>query len=273
MQNEHRRILVPAHEFALHPINTVKSLIGLDAEVKSVKQNEIYREDGLLIVDVEYSALEINPSIIHFVKKSDVKPVSPDSQDHGVKINGLNVLIDMSNVEKNDYKEYYPIQIMRKDFIEDRKYFQYYGKICTKPLGYLCSPFMCKNLFEFPPQTKLYGDKYTPKTTYTDDVMIKYYTYELKKFGLLANITNVEKAKTFEDCKNSLTGYLITWAELKKQKMMQGIILIQPIRVPDVVLFIPSSMFMIKSTDIENIDKFLEFSKINWLNYCYITSA
>lgn len=271
MQDEHRRLLVPAKEFALHPINTVKSLIGLDAEVKSVKQNEIYREDGLLMVDVTYAALDVNPSIIHFVKKSDVKPISPDSQDYGVKIQGLNVLINMTDVNIDSYKGYYPIQIMRKDFIEDRRHFQYYGKICLKPLGYLCSPLMSKISFEFPPQTKLYPEKYKPKKTCTEAYMITMYKHELQKFGLISNIDTIEKAKTFEDCKNSLVGYIIDWNELKKQDILQGIILIQPNRIPDMVLYIPSAMFMINMTDINNIDKFLEFSKVNWLNYCYVT--
>ena len=271
MTDEHRRLLVPAKEFALHPINTVKSLIGLDAEVKSIKQNEIYREDGLLMVDVAYAALDINPSIIHFVKKSDVKPISPDSQDYGVKIQGLNVLINMIDIDMDKYNGYYPIQIMRKDFIEDRRHFQYYGKICTKPLGYLCSPIMSKSLFEFPLQQKLYPNEYKPKKICTETEMISRYKYELQKFGLLSNIDTIEKAKTFSDCKNSLVGYIIDWNEIKKQKLIQGIILVQPNRVPNIVLYIPSSMFMINETDIDNIDRFLKFAEINWLNYSYIT--
>ena len=53
---------------------------------------------------------------------------------------------------------------------------------------------------------------------------------------------------------------------------MQGVIIIQSNRIYDIVLFIPSPMFMITETDIENIDRFIEFSKINWLNYRYISN-
>lgn len=271
MQEEHRRILVPSHEYSLHPVNTVKSLIGLDVEIKSVKQHEIYREDGLVVVDVTYVSLDLNPIMIHFIKKDELKPISPDSSEHGVKINGLNVLVDMSSIEKDRFKDYYPIQIMRKDAVYDRKHFQYFGRVPTKVLGSLCTPLIAKNLCQFPEQVKLYPEGFSPKPDITESKMITSYKYELKKFHLLSGISNVSMVKSFSECKSALNGYLIKWEELKKQKLMQGVIIIQPNRIYDIVLFIPSPMFMITETDIENIDRFIEFSKINWLNYRYIS--
>lgn len=271
MQEEHKRILVPARDFALHPINTVKSLIGLDVEIKSVKQNEVFREDGLLLVDVLYLSLDLNPIIIHFIKKEDLKPISPYSQDYGIKINDLNVLVDMKGIDKDKFIDYYPIQIMRKDFIENKRYFQYYGTITSKPLGYLCTPLISKNRWELPMPKKLYPDGFSPKESITKEIMMNFYKYEIAKLKLVSKIKNVVYVSKFEDCKSDLDAYLIKWEEIQKQDIIQGIIMLQPKRIYDVVLYIPTQMFMISKDDINSITSFIEFSKVNWLNYCYIT--
>lgn len=270
MSEKHNIVLVPPREYSLHSINTIKSLIGLDSEVLHQVQDDIIREDGLLKVNVTYSSLDLNPAVIYFIKKEDLKPISPESRDFGTKINGLNVLVDMTGVETKKYQGYYPITVMRKDFVEDRKHFQYYGIISTKPLGSLCTPLTSKNTWKFKMPEKLYPSNFNPKPDVTEGKMIAAYKNALQKFNLVSGITNIVSVKKFEECKTELNAYLINWEEIKKQEFLQGIILIQPARIYNIVLYIPSPMFMISKTDIENIDNFIEFSKINWMNYRYI---
>ena len=130
-----------------------------------------------------------------------------------------------------------------------------------------------QNLRTLPNQEKLYPSNYSPKPDISESKMITAYKFELQKFHLVSNVSNISIVKTFEECKSELNGYIIKWDELKKQELIQGIVLIQPTRIYDMVLFIPSPMFMINKIDIENIDRFIEFSKVNWMNYCYITGA
>ena len=266
-----KRIYVPTKEFALHPVNTVKAFLGVDIEVLNVQQSDVIRYDGLVAVDVEYKSLEINPIQIYYVKRSELKPISPDSQEYGTKVNGINILVNISPRMRQYYKTIVPLRIMRKDYAEDRKYFQYYGTVVMKPLGYLCTTFLSKGNWSVPDVQKLYPDSYKPKSTTSEEKMISAYRFESEKFKLFGKLSDVKIVDSFDVCENELIGYIIPWERIKNETISHGVILIQPERIWDMVMYVPTAMFSLNKNMLDSIDKFIQFSKVNWLNCSYIS--
>lgn len=265
-----KRIYVPTKEYALQPVNTIKSFLGVDIEVIRANQSDTIRYDGLVEIEVEYKSLEINPIQIYYINRSELKPISPDSQEYGTKINDINILVNISPRMRQLYKTIVPLRVMRKDYAEDRKYFQYYGTVVMKPLGYLCTAFLSKGNWSVPDVQKLYPDKYFPKTVVSEEKMISAYEFEAKKFKLFGELSDVKIVDTFDACENELVGYVIPWERIQNETISHGIILIQPERIWNMVMYVPTAMFSLNKNMIDSIDKFIQFSKTNWLNCSYI---
>ena len=266
------RLLVYDSMFNIKPVQAIKSLLGSNVKIIKYAKSDVIRDDHLCIVDVEYQSIELNPLKIYFVPISDVKPIAPSSTEHGTRIGGCNVIINMQGVDKSAYKKYYPIRVIRMDRVEEKNYYQYYGMIVKSPLNSICTPLLLKDIIEIPTIEKLYPGDFDPKETISNDDMALHYSFALKKFPLLSSVKGIQHVKSFDECVNKFTGYIIDWNLLKNEQRLHGIVLTQPNRKVFSVLYVPTDMFVITRDEIENITKLLEFDRENYLNFMYSTS-
>lgn len=271
---KHMHILVPYDAFNLQPKNTIKSFIGVNSAITDFAPSDVILNDELLIVDVDAKMIELNPLKIYFIKKSDIKPIAPNSNKCGVRINRCNVIINMENVKQSSYKDYFPIKIRRCDNIEYKEYYSYFGSIVNQPMNSLITPLLAHGDWKLNPEPKLYPDGYKPKIKTPIDRIKSAYLNAFTAYPILGGITqtSLHTANSLSECTNELEGYLIDWHKLCSEKYIKGIILIKPIREPYLVCYIPTQMFTIHKEEIDSITSFLEYDEVNYLNFCYVTS-
>lgn len=274
LKTERRKI--PYSMFALNPTRAIKQLLGQDVMIKSYTVNDIITDDECYIVDIEYYSIAFSPIKIFYINAADIKQLIPDSNIYVVQINGCNIKIS-SPVIKN-YKKFIPIRInasIPNNYSPQGQLdqqFSYFGIIVRKPMNYLCTPL------------KYPGHRYTPfkmedvKPIYPDDYKFTPisedetkdgYKSEIQQFPILKAINNIVTAKSYDECKMGTNGYIIDIDKLPKEGDINGIILIQPKRIPSMVLFFPTISFTICEEEMNSIREFVKFDEINAINYDY----
>ena len=272
------RLKVLYSSYARNPHSTIRELLGQDVFIKSVHINSLITDDECYVIDVEYVSIKFNPFEVIFVDLSDIKPIIPNSTTYAAQINGCNVKIPIPRL--SDYKSKVPIHIKPK--LSDNscpegqlpEAFSYYGTVVRRPMhslwtpleypGHKCTPF------KMPPIEKLYHEGYKLKTTYSIDEMKAAYKAEANQHNQFKSMDTIAVAKNFTDCKFGTTGYLIEFDKLPKDRYLNGIILIQSKRQPDVILYFPTNAYMLYIEELESIAEFLKADEINALNYDFV---
>ena len=125
---------------------------------------------------------------------------------------------------------------------------------------------------------KLYPDNYKPKNVYTIEETLKQYKQTISNSSVLSIVDNIEiydNSNKSHDIFNSsstqysTTAYLITASQLPDHKIM-GIILLQPKRVFDVMLFYPTNAYTISVEELNSIKQFIEADRINYYNFNFV---
>lgn len=269
------RLKIPYSSFTKNSRKAVKELLGQDIIVRKIQSNSIITDDECFIVDVEYVSIKFNPFEIIFVNINDIKPVIPNSTTYASKINGCNVCIKIPKLQ--EYKTMIPITISPKlsnNNCSDGQMpdqFSYFGTIVRKPMHSLCTPLKYPGHqttpFKIPPITKLYPEGYKLKKEFTLEQTKEAYQAELTQFQQLKAIDNVVIAKSFSDCKYGTTAYVIDFGLIPRNRYLNGIILVQPKRIPGVVLYYPTNTYTLYLEELESIKSFLDMDEINALNY------
>lgn len=272
------RLKIPYSIYSGNPHNSIKELLGQDIQIKNVKVNSIITDDECYIIDVQYVNIKFNPFEVIFIDTSEVKPLIPNSTIYAAKVNGCNVKIPISRIA--DYKTKIPIHINPKlsDNVSSEgqlnDIFSYYGKVIRRPMHDLCTPLKYPGHqvtpFKLPPIPKLYPEGYKLKHTLTMEETKNAYMAEVSQRSQLKSIDNFAIVKSFEDCKFGTTGYIIEFDKLPTDRYLNGIILVQAKRIPNVVLFYPTNTYMLYIEELESIRNFLEMDEINALNYDYV---
>lgn len=271
------RLKIPYTVFSHNPIKTVKALLGRDAAIYKIERNGIITDDECYIVDVEYANIKFSPIEVLFIDAAEFKPVIPNGNVYAVKINGCGVQITSDRI--SEFKNKIPISVQPQ---MDHSYtkagqlpelFSYFGTIVRRPMHGLCTPLKHPGHqftpFRIPMIPKLYPEGYKLKKPLTMEQTKEAYQAEMSTVQQLKKVDNIVIAKGFGDCKLGTTAYVIPFGELPKDRYLNGIILIQPKRIPNVVLFYPTITFVIYPEELESIQRFLEIDEINALNYEY----
>jgi hypothetical protein len=151
------RLIINAKEFHKNPKRSITNLLGTDIEILNYIQSDIVLNDGEVIADVFYKKLILNPFMIYFIKRQDMKPINPLSDNYIVKIDDIPVKI------KTDARsDVIPIKIMATS---DNRAFKYFGQVVKNPLSHFQTDVKYPNCLylesNFIPQ-KLYPDDYSP---------------------------------------------------------------------------------------------------------------
>ena len=276
LKTERRKI--PYNLFLANPKKVIKQLLGQGVVIKSCVANDIITDDECFIVDIEYYAIAFSPFKFYFVNTSDLKQLIPGSAIYATQINGCNIKIVISSMDK--YKKLVPITInvnMPNNVSSNGpldQSFSYFGKVQKQPMNFLCTPLKYPNHqftpFKMEPIKPIFPADYK-YTSITEEETKEAYKSEISatKFALLSSIDNIVIAKSFDECKMGTTGYVIDIKAFPKDVNVNGVILIQPKRIPTMVLFFPTSAFTICAEEMDSIREFIAMDEINAKNFDY----
>lgn len=271
-----KRIKIPYYLYNNNPEGAIKQLLGQKINIVSYRENNIMTDDESYIIDVEYYSLKFSPLRIFYINVSELKSIIPDSNEFVIQINNCNVKI--ASPLLSSFKKVIPIIITE---MSENNYsvhgqlnqtFKYFGKIVRQPLNYLITPLKYPNHqytpFKFEPIQPIYPSDYNPKFNITEEDTKRAYRAEMIQCPILKNVDTIQTVKSFSDCKMNTTAYLIDY-KLIPDDGTNGIILIQPKRLPNLILFYPTMSFNICAEEVESIKDFLVQDEINLKNYHY----
>lgn len=280
------RLEIPYFMFALNPSRSIKQLLGQNISILSYETNDIITDDERIIVDVKYTSIPFSLLKIYYIKVSEMKQLMPNSEKYVININRCNVKITYSDSEK--YKNILPIRI--KPTLSNNysisgqleSQFAYYGTTVTTPMNSLCTPLKYINHKFEPFETEVVKPIFTKEFKETFDKKlnekfnsmleetISYYKQAAGIFNILSTMDHILNVKDFSECKAGTTGYVILFDIIPIDKNINGIILIQPKRIPNYVLFYPTKNFIICEEELKSIKNFLEQDAINYYNFQYV---
>jgi hypothetical protein len=247
----------------------VKSLVGHQAKILSIKISDVILPDDSLLIDVEYQEMPFGMMTIYFIESSTLKSVIPNSPLFGVNVLGIPVRVTL---KQPDVQKYLPIRINKRvDFKDEDHRFLYFGTPVKTPLLSYCSILkrMYKN-FTCEEIEQLYPQKFQPKSEITEEKMLSSYKMKIKQVPQLNFVIDIIPARSLDKLENQFTkGFLIDWHLIDTTKKLNGIIYIQPERTPFKVVFIPSATFTIDIDELLSIDEFLQMENVNYLNFHY----
>ena len=116
----------------------------------------------------------------------------------------------------------------------------------------------------------LYPSDFKPKDMYSLDDTIKYYrqiAQTIPALSIIQDIKQVDKLPTSQTM--STTGYLID-VDLLPSNGINGIVLIQPKRICELILYYPTNNYMISSEEIKSIKDFVKMDRINYNNFMFV---
>ena len=284
-------LTLPYHQFSLHPITTIKQHLTPNVTILSYKQSSIVTYDQTVLVEINYISLPINPFLIYYIPITDIKHLIPNSEKYICSINDCQV--KLVNPKLSHFKTYLPIKVRssmlplqdQDDFYIDDELktnlstpIQYFGTTVIQPMNAFCTPLSLLNKdlnspnsfdLELPPI--LYPNNFKPSFISESD-NLKNYKQCLVSAKLLNNVDEViEINNTNNITYNGTTAYVINFSLLMKMNnSIKGIILIQPKRIPEKVLWYPTNSYEISKDELHSIDRFLEFDRINYFNYQYL---
>lgn len=306
--HKHARLNLPYSSFVAHPISTIKQLLSPNATVISYAVNSVVSSDETVPVDVEYTSIPTTTLAIYFTPISKLKKLIPDSAKYVAEIEQCFVVIN--NPKLSLYKEFLPIKVipiliednaanslenyystindeynMNKNAeptsaaVEEYKlqdtpsFINYMGLTVLNPLSSYCSAIISGVAFEVPEPVKLYDKE--PKINYynfTPEATVLGYKKKLSAFDILSNVTDVKFITSVKEAKgDSSTAYVIEFNKLTPP--IEGIIMLQPERQYNLVLYYPHTLLTVNDDLFDSISKLIEYDRINLLNINHIHAA
>ena len=281
------RLEIPYFMYSINPVQSIKQLLGQNVTIISQTSNDIITENDSIIVDVIYSSIPFSLLKIYYVNVSDMKRLMPNCEKYVAIINGCNVKI--SSPKLKEFGKVLPIKIkvtLSNNYSSSGQLdsqFSYYGTTVTTPMNSLCSPLKYINHAFEPFETEEIKPIYTDEFKSEFDKKLKdnhenlleettkYYKQAISTFNILSSVDHVTSdIKSFSECKMGTTGYVLSFDLIPTDKSINGIILIQPKRIPDYVLFYPTKSFTICVEELNSIKNFIRQDKENYYNFNYV---
>lgn len=281
------RLALPYSMYITNPAETVRQILGQHITIESMTHSDLILPDDTIVVDVIYKAINISLFQIYFVQVSNLKPIIPDSDKYIVIINDCFVKVCVPNI--SSYPKVVPIKILAtmpskvgsNSGLETQC--AYFGTIVTQPLNTICTPIRYINHsfepFEVPPVKPIYPSTYissigayNPSDSELNQ-MCRNYKASLILHNILNSVINVTPAKSYAECKEGTTGYVLPFSEIPITQDINGIILIQSKRIPNYVMFYPTASFTICVEELESLKSFIEQETINYYNFKYATEV
>lgn len=299
------RLTLNAKSFAASPLNSIKQILGQNATVLKYSVNSIITWDNNVYVDVEYKTIPIDQFSIYYVPINEIKHLIPNSEKYVATVNGCSV--KLNNPKLTQFKEYLPIRI-KKTIINDTNAYDnyysaienpnlgqlktsissppaaYFGTTVTNPLNALITPL--STISSDPSLTApfigpqlppiLYPNDFKPKSAYDVAATLQQYKQTLTNTKLLSMVDNIEDKTGSQFDFTQLpslttTAYLISASQLSKANCsINGIIMIQPKRQYDLILYYPTNAYTISTAEIQSILQFIESERINYCNYQWL---
>ena len=126
------RIKLPSLIYYKNKTDAIKTLLGTDIIIKSIKELDIII-NNYVIVDVMYTNLQFDPDKLYYIKSSDIKPFTINSNKKIAMINNIPILLTIP-AKFNDYKVL-PMNIYKcLQNNQENTIYNYYGKINANPL-------------------------------------------------------------------------------------------------------------------------------------------
>lgn len=280
------RLEIPYFIFSQNPSRSIKQLLGQNITIISYEANDMITDDERIIVDVKYTSIPFSLLKIYYVEVSEMKQLIPNSDKYVININGCNVKISYPRLD--EYKKVLPIRI--KPMLSNNyspsgqldSQFAYYGTTVNTPMNSLCTPLKYINHKFEPFETETIKPIFTKEFKETFDKKlnenfkhmleetISYYKQAINTFNILSSVDHIIHVKDFSECKTGTTGYVISFDIVPINKDINGIILIQPKRIPNYVLFYPTKNFTICEEELKSIKDFLKQDTINYYNFHYV---
>lgn len=273
------RLALPYALYASNPAESIRQLLGRHITIERFSHSDVILPGDTVIVDVTYQAIQLSPFRIYYVETKDVKPIIPDSDKYVVTINKCFVKMTIPNI--NDYPKIIPIRILstlpsKTESIQAQ--FSYFGTIVTQPLSTLCTPIRYINHayepFDAPIVEPIYPSTYVIEKEVVDNTAllqtVRNYKSALMLHNILNTVTNVVAVQKFSECKPGTTGYVLPFSEIPTDHDIDGIILIHSKRIPEYIMFYPTSSCTICVEELESIKRLLEHDLINYNNFKYV---
>lgn len=269
----HKRISVSSESFYPDPIACLKSLLGEGSSIVKYEVLSIVLTNSRIVVDVEYDAFVANPLITYYVKFSDLTACTPNSNTYMFKTNdGTNVWLKITNVSSIK-TNYIPLTIYPFDKHQGRenspeKSFKYFATFAITPL-HAYSTIFDKNRY----MHSLIDVKSTLESDLTQLERRELYDMErtkaeymktVQKFDCLSQVTNVKTINDFSKIDSSSpinTGYLLDASLLPNDQTLEGVIIVQPIRVSTIVFFYPHVALFITPQQIQFVKDLIKIDK------------
>lgn len=272
------RLRIPVSSFSVDPKYAIKQLLGQNIKLISFTQNDIITNDETYIVDVRYKSINISKYDIYYIDVNNMKQIIPDSKEYAFKLNGCNVILNLTN--PSDFKKFVPVRItpiVSNNFTTSgptQSVFNYFATVIRQPLSSLMTPIHYPGSiftpFDIIEESKLYPESFKPKNIEFND-MVKAYNDNLQLFPLFQHIDKIIPAKTFKDCDiNSNIAYVIDFNVIPLTESIPGIIAINDNRIPNYVLYYPTHNFEISAEELEAISSFIKAEEVRYNNFRYV---
>ena len=310
--HKHARLNLPFSSFVAHPISTITQLLSPNATVISYAVNSVVSSDETVPVDVEYTSIPTTTLAIYFTPISKLKKLIPDSAKYVAEIEQCFVVINNPKLSlykeflpikvipiliednaANSLENYYSTlndeynmntetnknaeqtsTVVEEYKLQDAPSFiNYMGLTVLNPLSSYCSAIISGVAFEVPEPVKLYDKE--PKINYynfTPEATVLGYKKKLSAFDILSNVTDVKFITSVKEAKgDSSTAYVIEFNKLTPP--IEGIIMLQPERQYNLVLYYPHTLLTVNDDLFDSISKLIEYDRINLLNINHIHAA
>lgn len=299
------RLSINSSLFNSSPVRAIKQLIGPNAHLISYSTSSILTPSSELLVDVTFTSLPLSPFFIHYIPLSSIKQLIPNSEKYTATINSIT--IKLNNPKLTSFHDYLPVRIKPTiinsstsydsyySTIDDITYtlssspsspsssFSYFATTVTNPLNSLLTPLSLLSSsitstssfsFTFPLPNQLYPSTFTPPPSpYSLSDTISNYQQTLQTIPSLSLITTITHSTTFPTNLNptmSSTAYIIPYTSLPTSSPLKGIILIQPKRIPSLILYYPTNIYTLSPSELSSIQSFVKADEINYSNYHYL---
>ena len=289
------RLSISSSFFNTSPVRAIKQLIGPNATLISYTVSSVLTSSDELIVDATYRSLPITPFSIHYIPLSSIKHLIPNSEKYVATINSLTV--KLNNPKLSDFHDYLPVRIKRTIINTSDTYESYYSTAddstftinentvapiayfattVVNPLNSLITPIHTfSTSFTIPSPTPLYPSSFTPpKCQYTIEDTVNNYRQTVSTIPMLSNISSISHSSSFPSSSATTspiptTAYIISSSVLPTTPI-HGIIVVQPKRIPDLILYYPTNSFMLSAEELASIKSFINADIINYNNYHYL---
>lgn len=286
------RLSISASFFNASPVRAIKQLIGPNATLLSYTVSSVLTSSDEVIVDATYYSLPITPFSIYYIPISSIRHLIPNSEKYIATVNSHSV--KLNNPKLSEFHDYLPVRIKRTmvnttDIYEsyysttDDSTFTlndnasvpiaYFATTVVNPLNYLITPIHpYSTSFNILTPSPLYPSSFVPpKSQYTIDDTINNYKQTVSTIPLLSNISSIEHSTTFPVDSSPIptTAYVVS-ASILPSSSIHGVILIQPKRIPDLILYYPTNTFTLSAEELASIKTFIDADIINYNNYYYL---